>query len=96
MYTLILVKTLTKTPVLRAAVQRDMKGTELKARMREAPVVTSVSVCVRMPLHELSTIFHRMRLCGSVRGKHSVSTVHKLSQVVVTDVEPTARGEVGA
>ena len=50
--TLILVKTLTKTRVLRAAVQRDMKGTELKARMREALVVTSVSVCVRMSLHE--------------------------------------------
>ena len=70
-YTLTLVKNRTMNGVLRAVVQRDMKGTELKARMREALVVTSVSVCVQIPLHEFSINFNRMRLCGSVYGKHS-------------------------
>ena len=42
--TLILVKSQATNVVLRADVQRDMKGTELKPLMKEALVVTSVSV----------------------------------------------------
>ena len=44
--TLILVKSQATNVVLRADVQRDMKGTELKPLMKEALVVTSVSVYV--------------------------------------------------